>query len=68
MTAAPAPLRYTAPLACATCGREFGGLWVGEKTGAQQCPCGHVFTATWPGFAFEPETVIIHPEPGHDPR
>lgn len=68
MTAAPAPLRYTAPLTCAACGREFGGLWVGERTGPQQCPCGHVFTATWPGFDFEPETVIVHPERGHDPR
>ena len=23
--------------------------------------CGHVFEATWPGFTFEPETVIINP-------
>jgi hypothetical protein len=28
-----------------------------------------VFDAAWPGFTFEPETVIISPdqEPGHDP-
>lgn len=54
----PAPLKYTAPLTCPACGREFGGLWVGEKTGAQQCPCGHVFTATWPGWDIPAEIVI----------
>jgi hypothetical protein len=62
VSAAPSPLRYTAPLICTACGREFGGLWVGEKTGPQQCPCGHVFKATWPGFTFEPEVVIVSPD------
>jgi hypothetical protein len=34
------------------------------------CPsCGHEFEATWPGFTFEPETVIVAPAdkvPGRD--
>ena len=30
MTGVPAALRYTAPLTCPSCRREFGGLWVGE--------------------------------------
>ncbi len=66
MTGTPSPLRYTAPLTCTTCGREFGGLWVGERTGPQHCPYGHVFTATWPGFPIEPETVIVRPSGGDD--
>jgi hypothetical protein len=56
----PAPHKYTAPLTCPSCGREFGGLWAGDKTGPQYCPCGHVFDATWPGFDVEPEVVIIN--------
>jgi hypothetical protein len=73
MTAGPRtyyPLKLAAPLTCPSCGREFMGHWIEDReTADQQCPaCGHVFEATWPGFPFEPETVIVGPDgkvPGH---
>lgn len=68
MNAAPDHvLEYEATITCPTCKREFTGLWVGRKTGAQQCgACGHVFVAAWPGFGIEPESVIIE-EPAEEP-
>ena len=64
----PSPIRLAAALACPSCGCEFTGRWLeGHETAAQQCPsCGHVFEASWPGFTFEPETVIVSP-PGEEP-
>jgi RNA polymerase subunit RPABC4/transcription elongation factor Spt4 len=53
--------RAAAPLACPMCGHGFTGHWHhGREPKAQQCPmCGHCFDATWPGFHFEPETIIV---------
>jgi uncharacterized Zn finger protein len=56
-------------LPCPSCGHDTACLWEGDQdTAAQQCAaCGHVFDAAWPGFIFEPETVIVRPsgqEPG----
>ncbi len=61
MSAAPAPIRLAAPLTCPSCGHKVTGRWLeGQETAAQQCgTCGHIFEATWPGFTFEPETVIV---------
>jgi hypothetical protein len=61
VSAPPAPITLTAPLACPSCGHEVAGRWTeGRETAAQQCgACGHVFEATWPGFTFEPETIIV---------
>jgi hypothetical protein len=57
--------RLTAPLVCPECGREFGGLCIGERTGAHECPsCGCSFTARWPGFVFKPKRVIVRAENG----
>jgi len=63
-------MRLTAEITCPSCGCTFTGRWTeGRETAAQRCgSCGHVFDATWPGFTFEPQTVIISPsaeEPGH---
>jgi hypothetical protein len=57
------PLRLGAPLTCPSCGHEFEGKWIeDDETADQRCEaCCHVFEATWPGFPFEPETVIIYP-------
>lgn len=59
----PASITHGAPLTCPSCGREVAGYWYqGREPEAQHCPsCGHVFEATWPGWTFEPETVIIEP-------
>lgn len=49
--AAPAPLKYTAPLTCPACAGKFTGHWTGRKTADQRCPsCGHVAEQTWPGW------------------
>jgi hypothetical protein len=41
-------------------GHEFRATWYGTKRADQTCPeCGTVFRATWRGFTFEPETVIV---------
>jgi uncharacterized Zn finger protein len=69
VTGAPAPIRHAAPLSCPSCGCSLTGHWLsGRDSAAQQCgACGHVFEAIWPGFTFEPETVIARPsgeEPG----
>jgi hypothetical protein len=56
-----------APVTCPSCGRKVTGRWhQGQEPEPQRCPCGHTFDAAWPGFTFEPETVIISPdqEPG----
>ena len=68
MTAAPPRKKYTAALTCPSCGCGVTGRWLGNpETAAQQCgACGHVFDAAWPGFTFEPETVVIHPERGDE--
>lgn len=64
MSAAPGRIRYEAPVACPSCGRAVACRWIqGRETADQQCPaCGRVFEATWPGFDFEPETVIVEQE------
>ena len=65
-------IRHTAPLTCPSCGCKITGRWLsGQDTADQQCgSCGHVFEATWPGFPFEPEVVIVGrpsgEERGHD--
>ena len=58
----------SAPLTCPSCGHKVVGRWLsGQDTADQRCPsCGHVFEAAWPGFTFEPETVIVSP-PGQEP-
>jgi RNA polymerase subunit RPABC4/transcription elongation factor Spt4 len=58
-------IRLTAPLSCPSCGRGLTGRWLaGRETAAQQCrACGEVFTTTWPGFRFEPETEIVRAAP-----
>lgn len=55
------PLKLYAPLTCPSCGHGFTGWWIEDhETAAQRCgACGHVFEATWPGFTFEPEVVIV---------
>jgi len=52
-----------APVDCPSCGRKVTGRWhQGREPEAQQCgACGHVFEAAWPGFTFEPETIIVCP-------
>jgi hypothetical protein len=58
-TTAEDAIRLTAPLTCPSCGRELTGRWVaGRETAAQQCQCGHVFQATWPGWPVEPEVAV----------
>ena len=61
--ARPGLIRFAAPLTCASCARGLEGHWIeGHETAAQTCPsCGHMFDATWPGFDFEPERVIVRP-------
>jgi uncharacterized Zn finger protein len=61
-------MRLGARLACPSCGRAVACRWIqGRETADQQCPsCGHVFEATWPGWDFEPETVVVYP-PGQEP-
>ena len=62
--ARPRITRRAAPLTCPSCGRKVSGHWPGDcKTAAQKCPCGHAFEAAWPGFTFEPETIVIDREP-----
>ena len=63
MSAAPVPMRLTALVTCPECGHEHTGQWTeGRETADQVCPaCGHVSEETWPGFTFEPETVIVRP-------
>jgi len=57
-------IRLRAPLACPECGAKVTGAWdADEQTADQRCRCcGQVFSATWPGFPFEPVTVVA-PEP-----
>ena len=64
MSAAPAPIKLYAPLACPLCAHGFTAWWTEDhETADQQCvSCGHVFDATWPGFPFEPEVVIVSPD------
>ena len=63
MTGARAPLRHAAPLTYPSCGRKVDGRWPdGQYPAAQRCECGHVVEATWPGFTFEPELVIVGPD------
>jgi hypothetical protein len=54
-------IRLSSPLTCPECGHEFTGRWIEDwETASQQCgACGHIFEATWPGFTFKPETVIV---------
>jgi hypothetical protein len=66
VSGAPAPMRLAARITCPSCGRAFIGHWTeGSETAAQQCPCGHVAEATWPGFTAEPETIVL-PRPAVD--
>lgn len=61
---------FGGPVDCPSCGHHFIGCWVDRRTGEQRCDaCGWVFEATWPGFQFEPETIVLRPdgeEPGDD--
>lgn len=68
MTADQGLIRLSAVLPCPECQRRITCRWTeGHETASQQCPsCGHVFEATWPGFIFEPETIIVRP-PGQEP-
>ncbi len=54
-------IRLSAPVPCPSCRRPVTGRWTaGQRTAAHQCgSCGHVFTATWPGWPVEPETVTV---------
>lgn len=54
-------ISHGAVLGCPSCGREVTCRWPEDQyTANQQCRrCGHVFEATWPGFHFEPETIIV---------
>jgi uncharacterized Zn finger protein len=57
------------PITCPSCeGRVLGRWHQGRNPETQRCrSCGHVFDATWPGFPFEPERVVVSPsgeEPG----
>jgi hypothetical protein len=65
---APAPIIHGAPLTCPECGHEFTGRWTeGHDTADQKCPaCGCMSAATWPGFRFEPETIIVRQGPRDD--
>jgi len=49
------------PLDCPGCGSRFEGAWTpGKQTSSQACPlCGHVFTATWKGWTFAPEQIVV---------
>jgi RNA polymerase subunit RPABC4/transcription elongation factor Spt4 len=57
---------FDGPVTCPSCGAEVTGHWradltdyAGPPVAGQQCPaCGHGFAATWPGFTFEPDTVV----------
>jgi DNA-directed RNA polymerase subunit N (RpoN/RPB10) len=60
--------RYTGSLTCPSCGRKVTGHWADSPDAApQRCrSCGHVFDAAWPGFHFEPETVVAPRSGGDD--
>ena len=49
------------PLDCPGCGSRFDGAWSpGKETADQACPCcAQVFTATWKGWTFTPEQVLV---------
>lgn len=65
MSAVLGPFKYAATLTCPKCGRKVPCRWVGRKTAPQRCrSCGHAFDAAWPGFTFEPETIIVQPGAG----
>jgi hypothetical protein len=51
--------RYEGRAVCPD-GHEFTGVWLDSTRAALTCPaCSRVFPAIWPGFAVEPETVIV---------
>jgi len=52
-------IRHTASVTCPSCNATFTGRWLeGHDTTAQLClSCHYIFTATWPGFSIEPETI-----------
>ena len=53
-------ITLTAPVTCPPCGRELTGRWTAERqTAAQQCSCGHVFPATWPGWELQPDSFTV---------
>jgi hypothetical protein len=62
------PIKLAAPLSCPSCGRKVICHWIeGHETAGQRCrSCGHVFEARWPGFHFEPETVVVPRSGGDD--
>lgn len=57
----------SAPVTCPECGAGFEGTWTGQDFEPdpqvvpqdQECPQGHVFPATWPGWSLEPRVVIV---------
>jgi RNA polymerase subunit RPABC4/transcription elongation factor Spt4 len=58
--------RYEGRAVCPD-GHEFVATWLDATRAAQTCPtCGRTFVANWPGFAVEPETVVVYP-PGQEP-
>jgi hypothetical protein len=51
--------RYEGRAACPD-GHEFTGVWLDSRRADLTCPvCSRVFPASWPGFAVEPETVMV---------
>jgi len=56
---------HEAALACPSCGEAVACYWPEDEYAApQRCEaCGRVFDATWPGFRFEPETVVVEASP-----
>jgi hypothetical protein len=50
-----------APLGCPSSGHWFDAVRHSLDTEHQQCPCrGMAFRAAWPGWEFEPRTVVVH--------
>jgi hypothetical protein len=63
-----APIGHEAAVECPRCGLEVIGQWdAGRDTAGQLCPAGHAFEATWPGFPFTPEVVIVGRDPETSP-
>ena len=58
----PERLTLGGPVTCPECGRDFAGTWNEPQLPAEQhCPDGHLTSVTWPGWTFEPETVVVAP-------
>lgn len=54
-------ITYSASLACPSCGHGFRASWSDPRTATEQrcSSCGHMWSAAFPGFEFEPVTVIL---------